>query len=69
MTDTAAEVPPPAWERLQVYLAMTVGSKVANDVLDLARQVAMDEREACAKLADAAGALATGEAIRRRTED
>ena len=44
-----------AWAKLQVHLAKNYGRETMGEMLDLARAVAMEEREACAKVAEATG--------------
>lgn len=43
-----------AWEKLQIHLATHYGRHTVSEVLYLAKVVAIEEREACAKIADAA---------------
>jgi hypothetical protein len=43
---------PTAWEKLQVHLVQNYGREIMNEMLAFAKDVAFEEREACAKLTE-----------------
>jgi hypothetical protein len=58
-TWSGGEQPKTAWDKFQTWLVMNVGSKEAEEASLIVLRIIEEEREACAKIADAAASAAT----------